>query len=164
MSKDIQIIDVTIDDVASGKSTYKVMTVAFKNLAANKVDAKKIMSFAADKGVWEILSKATKGDTFSVDEEKDAKGFWQWTAIHRQDGTPRPAATPTPTKPSYETPEERANRQVLIVRQSSLASAVELCKDHGKQPNPDEVIKVAKQFEAYVFGTGIDALTNDLVD
>lgn len=164
MSKHIQIISVDTDDVTSGKNTYKVMTVTHKNLSTNKVDAKKLLSFAADKGVWETLSKASKGDSFSVDEEKDPKGYWQWIAIHRQDGNvaPPPAANPAPAKPSWETAEERAQRQVLIVRQSCISSAVELCKDHGKQPNPDQVIQIAKAFEAYVFGTGIDSLTDDI--
>lgn len=160
MSKEIQLIDVSIEDVPTAKGGYKAMSVAFKDLSSGKVDAKKLVSFSADKGVWETLAKAAKGDTFSVDTEKDEKGYWQWVGIHRQDGAPK--ATVVPTKPTYETPDERAQKQVYIVRQSSVASAVELLKDHGKQPNPDEVIKVARQFEAYVFGKGIADLTDDV--
>lgn len=161
MSKNIQIIDVSIEDVPTAKGGYKAMSVAFKDLETGKVDAKKLMSFATDKGVWATLEKSTKGDTFSVELQKDEKGYWQWIAIHRQDAAPTKAVT-APTKPTYETPDERAQRQILIVRQSSVASAVELLKDHGKQPNPEEVIKVAKQFEAYVFGTGMADLTDDI--
>ena len=71
MSKEIQLIDVSIEDVPTAKGGYKAMSVAFKDLSSGKVDAKKLVSFSADKGVWETLAKAAKGDTFSVDTEKD---------------------------------------------------------------------------------------------
>ena len=63
--------------------------------------------------------------------------------------TSKPSTSP---KSTYETPEERAKRQVLIVRQSSLSSAIELLKTDKKSPTVPEVLQVAKQFEAYVFG------------
>ena len=49
---------------------------------------------------------------------------------------------------NYETAEERARRQVYIIRQSSLGTAVELL---GSGASVADVINTAKQFEAYVF-------------
>ena len=58
-----------------------------------------------------------------------------------------------------ETKEERAARQVYIIRQSSLSTAVELL---GQGKSVDEVIKVAKQFETYVFdkSSSVNAINN----
>ena len=173
MNKNITIIDVTIDDVPNAKGGYKKMNVAYKarnrQSGRDEVDAQALVSLYADKGVWAALEKAQKGDTFSVDLEKNEKGYWQWVGIHRQDApaegsqdAPSPRAFSSPTKPTYETPEERAQKQIYIIRQSSISSAVELLKDHGKQPDPEAVIKVARQFESYVMGTGIGDLTDDI--
>lgn len=160
MAKSITIVAVDIEEVAKGQKTYQSMSVAFKG-EDGKVDAKKLVSFATDKLVWDTLAKAKKGDTFSVDQEKNEAGFWTWTAVHRQDGPVAQKGQLAPMKPTYETPEERAKRQVMIVRQSSISSAVELVKDHGKQPDPAKVIEVAKMFEAYVLDLGMDGLIND---
>ena len=71
---------------------------------------------------------------------------------------------------SYETPEERALRQVLIVRQSNISSAVALLSVGGKSAlKVEDVLVVAKQLEQYVFGTepdtsGFDTMTSDDVD
>lgn len=67
------------------------------------------------------------------------------------------------TGSNYETKEERAARQVYIIRQSSISSAIDLLKD--SKPTVEGVLNVAKQFEEYIFSekTGVDAI-NDLDD
>jgi hypothetical protein len=86
-------------------------------------------------------------------------------------GAPSPVATPQASiagKPAaasprstYETPEERAQRQILIVRQSSLSSAVALLTTGAKTaPSAQAVVDVAKEFEAYVFG--VTSSTTDM--
>lgn len=168
----IQIIAV---DIAKDR-TWEVATVTYKNLKDNKVTAKKVMSFSLSKDNWELLKNVSKDDILSVDQEKNEKGFWNWTSVARQDGAVGQQAAPaspssgfskapqTRSGGNWETPEERAARQVMIVRQSSISSAVELCKDHGKQPDVQQVIEVARAFEAYVFGNTIADMTNDLVE
>lgn len=55
---------------------------------------------------------------------------------------------------SGETPEERARRQVLIVKQSSLSSAVETVKvDGGGVPTTEEVLAVAQEYFDWVMST-----------
>ena len=57
----------------------------------------------------------------------------------------------TVNKPQYETADERALRQVMIVRQSSLAQAVALLSANGgKKNSPQDVISIAKVFENWV--------------
>lgn len=159
---DIEVIDVTASEEPrkGGKGTYKILTVTYK-MGDGKVTAKKLYDFSCPKEVWEACYAATKGLVLNIEQEKDKNGYWVWSAVHRQDG-PMPTkaeAKPVPTKPTYETPEERAQRQVYIVRQSSIGAAVALL---GPKHTAEEVIAVARQFETYVMGNSIYDLTNDI--
>lgn len=156
----IEVVDVTVEEVPrpSGKGSYEKATVAYKN-SDGKLESKTLMDWAS-KEVWPVITKAKKGDTFSIDREKDAKGYWNWTNIAKQDGVVVKEASKSPTKPSYETPEERAARQVLIVRQSSLSSAVALL---GPKTKVEEVLKTADIFVNYVMQNGMEYMTDDPV-
>lgn len=175
-SINIEVLSTQVQQKKNSKGgTYEEMTVAHR-LDDGQIVGFKLFDFACPPGVWNTLKGAPTGSFFSVDREKDKSGkYWQWVGIHRQDapsaasmasqtsnvGMIQGGVRPVPTKPTYETPEERAQKQVYIIRQSSIASAVDLLKDHGKQPNVDEVIKVARAFEAYVFGNTIEDLVSD---
>lgn len=145
----IEVLSVSVED----KGKYKMMEVAYKS--DGKVTSKKVMSFGNAADVFKRLTNAKPGDTFDIKSEKNDKGYWDWISI--SDGTgsmtaAKPAGNATP-KSTYETAEERANRQVLIVRQSSLSNAVEyLALNTKKVPSVQEVVEVAKFFESYVFG------------
>ena len=109
------------------------------------------MSFS-NPTVFNHIKDLTKGATLNVTTTKDAAGYWQWTGIG-DDNTPstqetKPASGGRVTGSNYETKEERAARQVFIIRQSSLSTAVELL---GTGSKVDDVIATAKEFEAYVF-------------
>lgn len=61
------------------------------------------------------------------------------------------------TGSNYETPQERAKRQVYIVRQSSLTTALDLIKFNASEARgdvqiaPEAVIEIARKFEEFVF-------------
>ena len=148
---------------------YEFLDLMYKNLSFdNKAESKKIMPFGA-KEVFATLKNAQPGDVFTVLREKDDAGYWQWVGISEGDApiqqettnkgqTTAPAKTTAqPAKSTFETPEERAKKQVYIIRQSSLSTAVDLLKTDKKVPAVDEVIQVAKLFEDYVFGRNLDA-------
>jgi hypothetical protein len=145
----IEVLSTSVED----KGKYKQLEVAYKG-GDGKVSSKKIMSFAAP-DVFKLLSSSKQGDAFDVTTVKNDKGYWDWTTVTPgtgSGGAVKAAGSPAP-RSTYETPEERANRQVLIVRQSSVSSAIEFYKlNSKKQPSIDEVISVAKSFEDYVFG------------
>lgn len=69
---------------------------------------------------------------------------------------------------TYETKEERAVKQRYIVRQSSISSAIELLTSNGLESTVGDVLNVAKQFEAFVFGEKLSGNTdqpaNEYVD
>lgn len=144
---------------------YEFLEVTYKNLSFdNKTETKKVMPFGA-KEVFNTLRNADPGQVFTLLREKDNAGYWQWIGITEGDtviettapsgGGAKPAtsagASQSP-RSTYETPEERAKKQVYIVRQSSISAAIETLKTDKKVPTVNEVLAVAKQYEAYVFG------------
>ena len=155
----IEVVDVTIEDVPKPKGgTYEKATVVYKGYEG-KLESKALMGFATPKEVWETVVKAKKGDTFSVEREKDPSGkYWNWVAINRQDMPVKTNAVPS--KPTYETPDERAQRQVYIIRQSSIASAVAM---HGPKANVNDVLKTATLFVDFVMQQSMETLEDDPV-
>lgn len=138
---------------------FQTAEVAYKNLDSNKVESKNITQYSK---VFKQAAEAQPSQSYSVTTEKDDAGYWQWTTMDRVvEGFPAqaPAATAAPfkgavqaPKSTYETPEERAKKQVYIVKQSSLGSAIELLTVGAKTPpNADDVIKLAQKFTDWVF-------------
>jgi hypothetical protein len=155
MQIQIQFISADVED----KGKYKMAEIAYKDLIKNQVSSKKLMSFS-NPLVYKTMVDAKKGEIFNVELIKNEKGYWDWTAVTSSNSVDTAGAVPAATgakintspKSTYETAEERAQRQILIVRQSSVSSAVELLKDGKKPPTAADVIRVAQEFEAYVFG------------
>jgi len=163
----INIVDVGAPNTHAAKNgrSYQSIEVTYKN-DLGQTQSKKLMSFS-NPTVFNHIKDLNKGESLNVTTEKDANGYWQWTGIGGDNVVSEtkqatPATGGRVTGSNYETKEERAARQILIVRQSSLSSAVELL---GAGKSVEDVIATAKQFEAYVFSksTGIDAI-NELED
>jgi hypothetical protein len=115
------------------------------------------MSFS-NPSVFNHIKNLGKGDAVNVTTTKDDQGYWQWTAIGgdapAQESTNKPAAAGVnrTTGSNYETKEERAARQVYIVRQSSISAAIGALTIGAKSvPTSDSILALAKEFEAYVF-------------
>lgn len=152
----ITILSVTVEQVP-GKD-YKKAEVAYRD-QAGKVMGKKIMSFV-NKDVFATVEAASSGEVYDVVSEKDKNNFWQWVAFTKSTGAAVAApasggktSIPSP-KSTYETPEERAKKQVYIVRQSSISAALNFLNTParaGEQYGTEEVIAIAKEFEDYVF-------------
>lgn len=167
MSKtiNISIVGVTVEN--KGKTNH--MTAAYRDLESNKLDGKKLVEYYTAPDVWKTLLNAKPNDTFSVDMEKE-NSYWVWKAVHRQDGVASPPVATTPTqkattqtRSNYETPEERAARQIMIVRQSSIASAVGLLAPN-KIVDPSKVLEIAAQFEAFVLNqkAAVESIAEDI--
>lgn len=162
----IEIVEVRVEN----KGKYRMANVNYKTVGGpndGKVDGKKIASFAF-KDVFKALSEAQTGDQFDVQSEKNDKGYWDWKVV-----TPSGKNT-APTSSTYsatvkkggdwETAEERAKKQVYIVRQSSITAAIELAKLNGSTGpiTESDVIESAKKFESFVFG--IEAVVESRVE
>lgn len=153
----IQILATSIETKPTAKGSYQQLEVTFKNLTFNKTESKKIMSFGANAGAFKVLADAQAGQVYEVTVVKNAQGYNDWTAVVPSNGEATPASAPAnksaapAARSTYETPEERAQRQILIVRQSSLSAAVSTLAVGAKSLKPEDVVAVAKIYENYVF-------------
>ena len=164
MQIQIQFINASVED----KGKYKQAEIAFKDLAKGQVSSKKLMSFT-NPVVYKTLVDAKNGEIYTIDMEKNEKGYWDWikavtsTSVDTSNAVSPSKASVAP-KSTYETPEERAKKQVYIVRQSSISSAIDYMNGTGaiKKATAADVIFCAKEFESYVFGlnTGITPLAD----
>jgi len=176
---DIEVVAVKIEEVPNAKGkNYTQMTVTHKDLRTGKLDGKKLVEFYTDKSLWNVFKNASAGDTFSVEREKNDRGYWEWKSAARQDDPPaQPDTQAKPEAPraaaarnTYEVNNEinfkrfefEKEKQPLIVRQSCLASAAQMI---GAGATPDEVIEVAEMFYKWVMtsdrGTVAD-MTDDI--
>lgn len=171
----ITILSIDIKTVPTAKGSYQTADVAYKNNSfQGKVEGKKVMSFGATKESFTTLATAQPGESYDVTIVKNDKGYNDWVSMAKATAgasSAPAAASKAPTaspRSTYETPEERAQRQVLIVRQSSLSSAVNTLTAGAKTPpSVDNILALAKTFEGYVFGTGasgFDDMPNDIPD
>lgn len=132
------------------KGKYNMAVVHYDQDGQSK--EKKLMSFTFP-DVYKTLVNANVGDAYDIKAEKDGK-FWNWvqaTAVGSSSGNGGTSTTTNtvPTRGGWETPQERAIKQVYIIRQSCLSTAATLLAGKGKA---SDVVDVAKQFEAYVHG------------
>lgn len=156
----IEVVAVTVQTVPTARGSYAFVDLAYKNKSFNdKLEGKKIMDFT-NKAVFNTLADAKMGDVFDVSREKNDKGYWEWKEVTKSSGanvvstgeTPVQVSKPAAVSPksNYETSEERAARQIMIVRQSSISSAVAALKVEKAALKVDEVINFARHLEAYV--------------
>jgi hypothetical protein len=149
----IKIINVSTETVpGKGKGRpYEQAEVVYKN---ERGEAKtwKLVSFSNPQ-VFETLKNSKSGEQYEITITKDGE-YSKWSSATLSDGT-APAAVGTPANPApaktagstYETKEERALKQRLIVRQSSLAQAVALLPDS----DVISILEVADRFAAWVY-------------
>lgn len=151
----INIVDIGTPNTKTTKNgrTYQEIEVTYKG-ETGQVNNKKLVSFS-NPAVFNHIKALAKGDQVDVVTTKDTAGYWQWTGIGN--GETKVAETKTTassgtrvTGSNYETKEERAQRQVYIIRQSSIANAISLL---GQSSDVNNVLQVAKQFEDYIFAT-----------
>ena len=111
---------INIVDVGSLTKEAKYSHFTLKYEDKGKTFTRKIVSFSP---VYDALAAAKAGDTFNVEIKKDQNGNWTWEKASPDVASASPAAGGG-TKGNWETAEERARRQILIVRQSCLAQSV----------------------------------------
>ncbi len=115
------------------------------------------------------LANLKAGENFVAEVEKEGD-FWNWKSVQASTATPVVADKDVPAtgkaapyqapKSTYATPEERAQTQVYIVRQSTLTQAIALCAANApyfkKERTTADIINIAKEFESHVMGIKFD--------
>jgi len=158
----IEIVSVKAKTNPTARGSYQSLELVYKDVDKGGADkTKNVMSFGTEKDTFVTLSNASAGEQFAITLVKEG-AYWQWKTAAR--GASKAAAQATQTvKSSYETAEERAKKQIYIVRQSSISNAIELLSVGAKTPPAlEEVLNVAHRLEDYVFGTRIQDLPDDI--
>jgi hypothetical protein len=163
----VKIVSVNIERIKKGKADYSKATVIYT--FNGQARTQNIMSFAnpavfAKIQEWEV---ALPEGEVNVEVGKNDAGYNEWRSIGNADSAqtsssppgaqqgaaPRAATNTFSGGRDFETREERAARQVLIVKQSSLAQAVEFLKT-SEGTGIGDVLDTAQQFADWVFDNG----------
>lgn len=154
MSKQIEVLKFMVTETP-GKRPYKVAEVAYKS--DGKTKGMKVLDFVQREVFASLMSiNPQPGDILEVEFSQNDKGFWQFSSVAKGEkvaSVGSSGAAPAAKTGNWETSTERAARQVMIVRQSSLSNAVALSEANKAKSTPEDIIAIAKVFEAYVLGT-----------
>lgn len=139
----------------SGKP-YDLIELSYKNLQTGKVEGTKIVQYNNN---YKIAAQAQAGEVYTVTKEKVGE-FWNWTSLIKTDAAKaEQAVSSSPVtqaaatvRSSYETPEERAVKQVYIVKQSSIANSVAMLSVGAKKVELADVLSAAQAMTDFVFG------------
>lgn len=149
----ITVQDVTNEFVQKGKNGYNKLTVVYTSNGKNST--KTLMSFT-NPAVFAAMKDAVSGSSWEVDVKKNGE-YWDWVAVKPANAEPAKAAAPTAgrvTGSNYETPEERKQRQLYIIRQSSINNAIEtLAHANDSMLSYHHVLEVAQVYVDWVYGT-----------
>lgn len=149
----IKLIEINKEYVKTARGGYNKAVVVYET-GGNK-RTHNLMDFS-NKQVYNTIVTANPGATFEITTRQNDKGYAEWAAAEPASAaaTSAPATAPNraPATSNYETREERAIRQRLIVRQSSLSAAIATLSPGAKAAlNPDEVEALAERYNSFVF-------------
>lgn len=142
----IEVLTVEIEN----KAKYKVAKIRYR--MGTKEYFKNIFSFGDQKPAYDVLTTNKVGHfEITQDESTQYKNWIKAEPVAAPTGASTTSEVKVAPKSTYETPEERANRQVMIARQSSLDRAVQLLTLQGnKKATELDVINLAESFTKYV--------------
>lgn len=162
---------VEIKSVAvENKGKYKMMKVFFTYPDSGKEGQQNLVSFGASKDAFLVLAAARAGQVFDIDTAPQEKNpqYNDWVKAVEVAGTSTTSTSSKVGTPrsNFETPEERAIRQVAIARQSSLERALEyFALVKPKTITSSDVISLADEFVQYVLkGKGDTPVIQEQID
>jgi hypothetical protein len=172
----VKILDVNIENVVKGKSRYSKAAVTYSY--NGEARTQNIMSFT-NPAIFKAVQEKV-GQEVEITITKNAAGYNEWASLDDigsgassqastlpSSAPPAASAGPTTrvTGSNYETPAERAAKQVYIVKQSSISAAVALAGNNKEKQTAAEIIKTAQEFVDFVFDkdTSMDSLQSDVL-
>lgn len=162
-------MQIKIVEVGKPKKENKhfILPVKYVDMKNDRTFDRNVYSFATD--TYKVLKDAKEGELYNLDLKKDDNGYWQWENVTKQQesaGSGKASeakATMNTVRSTYETPEERAKRQLYITRQWSVNASIEFHKLVGGEVNLADVVNTAKVFEKHVYQT-VDPDSEEFVD
>ena len=148
-----------VEEANKGTSSWEQFTLKY---SGNQGEKEKIVR-SFETGVYKALQEVKPGDNVEIKVVKDGK-YWKWTeaqvvaaetAAAENSGTTARAGSTKAKVGDWETSEERAKKQVYIVRQSSITAALSYFGLRGEQPTLAQILEVAATFERHVFDKNV---------
>lgn len=162
----IEISDVSTSFTKTAKGGYSQATVQYVD-ERGATKAFKLMSFS-NPAVFEKMKNAKAGEKFEITTRKNDKDFTEWAAADPVSASAAPASGASSGAggkvlgSQYETRDERNARQRLIVRQSSLANAIEFLNG-TEDVNVTQVLDTADRFTQWVYeAPGLAEMPEDI--
>lgn len=150
----ITINDISFETVQKGRNNYEKAVVKYNK--DGKPLTQTLVSFS-NPAVFKAVKELTAGDIVDVTVTKEGD-YYQWASVTKTSKAAAASSGSTNatggrvTGSNYETREERQARQVLIVRQSCLAQAVEFSKvAYTDGLTKTAVLDIANDFVDWVF-------------
>lgn len=144
-----------------GGGSYEGWELVYKDLDTDEIKsiAKPSQSLKQVAGLREALDELAVGDKFVCSMEKVGQ-YWEIKGLTKGE-----LATPLPKKQGwtpktgganrdFETKEERAIRQKLIIAQSSISNAIETLKTSKGSIAKEDVKELAQEYFDWVFQKG----------
>jgi len=130
------------------KSKWQELTMTYS--AGGKTSAKKFLSFDP---IFNKIKEMEEGEQYDVTMEKEGE-YWKWKEVVKLGAGSSGSAPEAPkqvARPStYETPEERAQKQLYIIRQSAINYALDYSKAVKALKSKEEVTELAQYFISFV--------------
>jgi len=152
-----------------GKNKWQEVTLAYKSDKGDK--EKKFPSYV---DIYETIRTLEDGCTYEVRLQKDGD-YWQWVGVEKIEGAAKAASTggksssggndwAAKTQLDRERFEFDKEKQILIIRQSSLASAVSLTTSLGGDLSEERIVGLAEYFTNYVLNGPSETQSDDEPD
>jgi hypothetical protein len=155
MSFQATVKSVDVQNVVKGKARYSVATVTYDYQGETRTQ--KVMSFT-NPGVFETVQTLKDGDRIEITSTKNAAGYNEWAKVEAATAEAK-AASPgvgRVTGSNYETPQERADNRVRIVRQSSISNAIATLATRETPVHAEEVLDLAQRYFDWVYASESD--------
>lgn len=153
--------EVNVENVVKGKTRYSKAVVTYTSNGRNMQQT--MMSFT-NPDVFATVQKLAPGQEIEVEITKNEAGYNQWASckpVVADDSAPAANKATGGKAPvsQYETREERQVRQLHIVRQSSLSTAVAALTPGAKAPlKVEDVIAFAQELVDFVYSDNTEDL------
>lgn len=159
MALKVTIQEITFSEAGNGPRKYKKADVVYTWQGNNRKQT--VMSFSNPDVFKTLQGLKTPVDVdveLTKSDGKDGKEYTNWSKVTVGGSAPQAAGVVVNkvVGSNYETAAERAKRQLMIVRQSSIANALTYFSDVNNEEGPaavSAVLEIAQQFVDFVYGT-----------
>jgi hypothetical protein len=155
-------MQITLTKASNPRTEGKWGKLDIEYVQNGKTYKRTLVAIGPTKEVMQVLRKEdAAGETFEIELEtvdKDGQKFYNWVGAKKAEPSAAAEAKQTyVAKSNYETPEERAKKNVYICRQNALTNAVNYFVAKEGKASASEILNLANEF-AHFSLNGLDGV------